>query len=158
MTATAVAFSSQISPVPLEPVEVATVRLAIASESATITMVTTMATWCGACQKELPQFELLRRRFEADEVAMHAIPVDPQDTKEKLDAYVAAHRPDYELIRGAAPPQITLVRRIVFSEIGIDGLPATVVTDSSGRVLHVQAGVPTVSKVRQVLADLAVER
>lgn len=111
----------------------------------------TMATWCAACMRYLPQLEHLRGAFPASAVALLGVPVDPADDPDKLRVYLEQHRPAYQLLgdlvgdaRGEAQKQIT-------AQVGSDALPSTVVTDRDGRVLATFAGVPKVSDVARLL-------
>ena len=107
-------------------------------------MYTTMATWCGACKRELPQRARLRELYSGNELEMIGLPVDPRDTARKLAAYAERYRPAYRLLDeldAAARKQIELVLRG-------NTLPSSIVTDAEDRVLGMFAGVPTVSQLR----------
>ena len=43
---------------------------------------------------------------------------------------------------------------VVQAATGLDGLPSSVVTDRSGRVIHAMAGVPSVSDLRRLRKNL----
>jgi peroxiredoxin len=113
-----------------------------------------MATWCASCKKEAPQVALLRDRFKGSGVPLYGVPTDPQDDGERLSAYVRAQEPAYTLLADLSRDDARAIDRIVEESLGTVVLPATVVTDPEGRVLHVQAGVPSVSTVRHLLAGL----
>lgn len=116
---------------------------------------TSMATWCSICKGELPTVARLRECFPANELAIVGLPIDPDDDDAKLARYLEANAPRYDmrtdLARNAA-------FRGTFSDIlrkatGLDGLPSSVVTDRTGRVLHAGTGVPTVSDLRRLRAQ-----
>lgn len=130
-------------------------RLTDKMSPAALVTYTTTATWCGSCRKELPQFEMLEERFRDGSVQMYGVPVDPNDTKNKLANYRKKHNPRYELLPDCSDEQVLLLRQVIFRKLRVDGLPATVVTDTEGRILHVQGGVPSVSTLRRLLAQVA---
>lgn len=139
----------------LDPPNPSSVRVSLVdSVDSRVQVYTSMATWCGACKKELPQFALLKRRFGPGEVGLYGIPVDPKDTPEMLRAYIERNEPAYELLRSLPRPAIEAFRQVILVGLGVDGLPASVVADARGQVLHVQAGVPSVSTLRRLLAGL----
>jgi len=113
---------------------------------------TSMATWCAVCKGELPQIARLRESFGANEVELVAVPVDAGDDDAKLAGYVATHAPRYHLRSdlGRDPAFRAGFSGIVQMATGLDGLPSTVVTDRSGRVLHAGTGVPSVSDLRRL--------
>jgi thiol-disulfide isomerase/thioredoxin len=117
---------------------------------------TSMATWCQVCKGELPQVARLRESFAPDEVGLVAVPVDPGDDAAKLERYVAAFQPRYELRAdlGRDPVFRGAFSGVVQAATGLDGLPSTVVTDRSGRVVHAMAGVPSVSDLRRLRKNL----
>jgi hypothetical protein len=122
--------------------------------SAPLRLLTTMATWCDSCKGELPQVARLRRSFGPDEVALLGVPVDEDDDRAKLDAYEQEHRPAYTLLKELPEEQIEEVRRTVLEELRIDALPAAIATDARGRVLRTLWEVPSVSEVRELLAQV----
>jgi thiol-disulfide isomerase/thioredoxin len=113
---------------------------------------TSMATWCAVCKGELPQIARLRESFAPDEVELVAVPVDAADDDAKLAGYVTAHAPRYHLRSdlGRDPAFRAGFSGIVQMATGLDGLPSSVVTDRSGRVLHAGTGVPSVSDLRRL--------
>jgi thiol-disulfide isomerase/thioredoxin len=129
-------------------------RLALAPEgTARLRLYTTTATWCPSCKKSLARLSLLRAAFAADELDLYGVPVDPEDTPEKLRAYREQYRPAYEQLVELTPAEVGAVRERVRAALGDDQvLPASIVTDSGGRVLATLAGVPTVSQLRRLAA------
>lgn len=131
--------------------DLAEVRWRPALSDARLSSYTTMATWCASCRRELPQFETLKARFEPAELRLFAVAIDAEDSPEKLASYLEQHRPQYELLGDLPPEERLLLRQVIINQLGVDGLPATVVTRADGRVVHVQAGVPTISRIRRLL-------
>jgi len=117
----------------------------------TLALYTTMATWCPACKRNIPQVAAVREGFGADELAVYGVPIDPEDTPEMLAEYAAEYRPAYELLIDAPRAEVERVQAIVMREFARDVLPASFVTDADGRVLRLVAGVPTLSELRRLL-------
>ncbi len=110
---------------------------------------TTMATWCQACRRELPQLRRLRAELDSAELAMFGVPVDETDDRQKLEAYAAETDPAYRLLLDLDPREIAEVEARVVENLYHDALPSTLITDGEGRILQVMAGVPTVSDLRR---------
>ncbi len=110
-----------------------------------------MATWCETCKGELPQLARLRRSFSPEDLALIGVPVDEDDDIGALRDYRERHAPAYVLLDPLSESQHSTIREIVQEGLWVDTLPATIVTDGGNRVLHVQAGVPSVSQVRRWL-------
>ncbi len=116
-----------------------------------LTLITTMATWCTACVTELPEFRRMRGAFGEDELAMYSVPVDGEDTDELLQGWFAEYAPPYELLTGIAQSEVDKVNQTMLTELRADAVPATFVTDATGRVLIARWGVPSVSDLRKLL-------
>jgi thiol-disulfide isomerase/thioredoxin len=141
---------------PLEPPR----RLALSDGNgsagpARLRLVTTMATWCATCRGELPQIARLRRAFPPSELELLAVPIDEDDTRSRLEAYEAEHRPAYRLLKDLAPEEVARVKQVVVDELRIDTLPAAILTDADGRVLRTLWHVPSVSQIQALLASMA---
>jgi thiol-disulfide isomerase/thioredoxin len=117
---------------------------------------TSMATWCQVCRGELPQVARLRESFAAGEVELVAVPIDATDDEAKLSSYLATYHPRYDLRAdlGHDPVFRGNFSGVVQAATGLDGLPSSVVTDRSGRVVHAMAGVPSVSDLRRLRKNL----
>jgi hypothetical protein len=92
--------------------------------------------------------------FAAGDLGMFGVPIDPEDGREKLEAYVESYRPAYEILLDLSPEQIASVSSLVIEKFLDDVLPSTIVTDREGRVLATVAGIPTVSALRGLLAGV----
>lgn len=108
----------------------------------------TMATWCGPCAREVPVLQRLRAALPESELAMLAVPVDAQDTPARLGEWAAQHRPPYRFLSHVGDEDVARVQGLVREEMYGDGMPAAIVTDRAGRVLHIGFGPPTVSQLR----------
>ena len=122
-------------------------------KSKELMMYTTMATWCAVCKGELPQLKHLRSQFKSDVFGMFGIPADESEGPDKLESYVAEYQPAYELLTDLVADQLSSVQRHIQEELRLDALPATILTDNEGNVLRTMLGVPSVSEIRQFLAE-----
>lgn len=119
---------------------------------APLRMYSTMATWCDACKKHLPQQEQLRAAYDLDELAMFGVPIDQNDGPQKLAEYESVYRPAYRLLVGLNLDERDGIQQVLQAN-GPDALPSTIVTDMYGRVLKTFLGVPTVSEVAKLLVQ-----
>ncbi len=124
---------------------------AIETSPAKLRIYTTMATWCAACKRELPQLWHLQSVFNSTEIALFGLPVDEKDSPEKLNAYIDKHQPAYKLLTGLPAKSVARTKAIIKSSLKMDGLPATVITDHNNYVLQIMWGVPSVSDIRELL-------
>lgn len=116
---------------------------------------TTMATWCAACKRELPQLQRLRALFDKEKVAIFGVPIDASEDHEKLKAYMARYQPAYELLLDFGKTEVESIQNHIKDTLRMDGLPATVVTDGEGYVLRTMWGVPSASEIHQLLAEVS---
>jgi thiol-disulfide isomerase/thioredoxin len=114
-------------------------------------MYTTLATWCEACRKEIPQLHRLRAAFDEGALGMYGVAIDPEDGDAELRGWMAAHRPPYELLSGLGQAERAAVKEVVLAELKQEAVPATILTDRHGRILAAQWGPPTVSRIRELL-------
>lgn len=134
-------------------------RLAAATatgSAAPLRLLKTMATWCKKCRGELPQVAELREAFDADQLALLAVPIDENDDAAKLVAYMKKHDPAYELLTTLSQDEIDAVQRTVIEELRVDALPAVIATDAEGYVIRTFWAVPSISDVRELLRGLGV--
>ncbi len=115
-------------------------------------MFTTMATWCPACKRELPRLRRLRSRLGPEALEMFGVPVDAGDSREMLEAYLAEQTPVYRLLLDLTSHEVADVKAMISEALYDEPLPSTLITDGQGHLLHVVAGVPTVSDLRRLLA------
>ncbi len=120
---------------------------------AALRLFTTMATWCPACKLWQTQVRALSTEFSKEEVQIYGVPIDPEDTSEKLDDYIAEHHPAYEMLRNLSPPEVEAITAISDEKFSTGALPTTVVTDQNGIVLLVTSGLPNVSDLRRLLSE-----
>jgi peroxiredoxin len=113
---------------------------------------TTMATWCVACRGEISRLNDLRAAFTAEDLGMYGVPIDPTEGSDKIEAWGAELKPPYRLLAGAPPEQVAALRDLLIDRLKFDAVPATVVTDAAGNVLHTQWGPPSISRLKGLLA------
>lgn len=113
-------------------------------------MYTTTATWCAACKQSLPQLQTVRDAFSPEILEMYGVPVDPEDSAEKLTAYSKKHKPAYEILTHLTESDIGAVLDLVVGALDAEVLPSSIITDARGRVLYTDAGVPTISELRRL--------
>lgn len=121
-------------------------------DEAQLRVYTSMATWCTNCQRELPQVARLRELFSPSELALLAVPTDQNDDRAKLEQYVAKHQPAYEMVFDVSDSERQTFDKIVEEALRNKGLPTSIVTDREGRVLDVGWGLPSISRLRQLLS------
>jgi hypothetical protein len=112
---------------------------------------TTMASWCVACKTVLPQFRYLRTVFKPEELGMFGVPYDDKEGPAQLKAWVAANGPPYDLLTDLTKGTILSIKTMVIKTLRFNGVPATIVTDGNGDVLHMRWGPPSVSDLRELL-------
>jgi thiol-disulfide isomerase/thioredoxin len=153
--AKAVSAAGEKAASPRPPLRRLTLPRAGKHQTPRLRLYTTMATWCGACRSELPQFRRLRAAFASQQLTMAAVPVDTAESKELVEAWGAAHKPVYDLLTGLSEAEVSSVKDLVLEELKLDAVPATIVTDGAGGVLLAQWGPPSISKIRELLAASA---
>ena len=93
-------------------------------------LVTAMATWCENCRQHLPEIAQIRQQF-GDELEVYAVPVDPEDTPEKLSAYVEQYAPTYELLK-ADEGQRKAFLEFAVGQMGDGSVPFSIIVEPGG--------------------------
>jgi thiol-disulfide isomerase/thioredoxin len=119
-----------------------------------LTLITTTATWCPSCKTELPELARLREVFTDEQLRMVAVPVDEKEGEDVLLAYAEKYQPAYEMQASMPLDERGLVQRHLEEALIVEALPATIVTDASGKVLLTRLGAPSISQLRGLLAEL----
>jgi hypothetical protein len=125
----------------------------VATAPAKLRLHTTTATWCDACKKSLRQLGAIRAAFAETELLMLGVPVDEEDTSEKLAAYVAEYEPAYRMLPDLPESTVSAVVSRVIAALNDEVLPASIITDAQGKVLQTMAGVPSISALRKWMAN-----
>ena len=116
-------------------------------------VLTTFATWCSSCIGELPAIAELVSRFESTEVAFYGVPIDANDTDEKIDEWRETFEPAYEVLSSLAPAERQRISRYTEQTLGADLLPVTLIVDRKGALLWSDFGIPTVSDLKKLLSN-----
>lgn len=114
----------------------------------------TFATWCEACLRYLPHERLLHEQLLDGELRMFGLPVDPKDTEDKLVEWTERFNPPHGRIAIPNDEAAAQVQRLLQERLGATPLPSSILTDGSGQVVAVWAGVPTLSELRRRLERL----
>ncbi|MAE96250.1 MAG: hypothetical protein CL910_16480 [Deltaproteobacteria bacterium] len=152
-TATAYRIPAERTAPGRAPIRMGASRIDLGESRAALRLYTTMATWCETCRSELPRIAELREAFGPEELALFAVPVDPDDSRAKLESYLTQHRPAYEMLLEIGPADVAEVKATLLRRLRRDPLPASIVTDREGRVLSASLGVPSLSTLRRLLSD-----
>src|SRR5262249_32189164 len=108
--------------------------------------------------QQLPFQQRLKDELGTEGVDIIAIPIDEQDDDSKLAAFNREWHPAARLVN-VARPQRKEANAAFAKALGQDPpLPSTVITDGAGGFLAAQPGVPTISTLRKMLAQAAVNR
>ena len=100
-------------------------------------LVNFMATWCTACQQEMPQLAAFAREHSADaDATVLTVVYDPSDVA-RLRGFLAAH--------GATWPAVNDPAASV--SYGVTGLPSSFLVDPSGYIYAYVPGEVTASEV-----------
>jgi len=75
------------------------------------------------------------------------------DGIEELSRYVRDHQPAYEMLSILAAEERQEIEAHLAVELGMQVLPASIVTDGKGTIVGTFAGTPTVSQLRALLPD-----
>ena len=113
-----------------------------------------MATWCGPCLAELPALTTLRDSIGENIMAMVGLPYDEEEGEDLLTEWVSKYTPPYQLLIDLSEQSRAAAKKILTDALQIDGLPATLITDSEGHVLLTRFGPPNESEIRALLDKL----
>lgn len=127
------------------------VDLKLAPSHSRLRLVVSMATWCEKCKTKIDEVAWLNKHF-GDRLDIVAIPIDLQDSQQKLDAYVERYKPEYTILKRDLM-QTLAVLDLVKSRLGDGALPHSVLLSQDNKVLRVMRGLPTVSEIRAIARD-----
>ena len=114
---------------------------------------TTTATWCEACHRLQPQLHRIAGRF-GDAIALHGVPVDPIESAAELTAFAERTKPAYAMLTNIGSDEREAIVAAIRRQLNTESLPCTLVTNRDGHVLKAFLGVPTVSDIGRLLADV----
>jgi len=110
-----------------------------------------MATWCENCRTHIPELERINSLFE-DRVSVFALPIDPNDTAEKLEDYRLQHSPQYKLLNSNAANTSKFVEAVV-GEFGYSPTTSSIIFGANKEVLKMTIGFPTISDIKSAMAS-----
>ena len=120
-------------------------------EKTRLVVLTTFATWCESCKKELPRQKRLAQALEDQGVAWIGVPVDPADQGAKLLAFESEKRPGWTTMGSPSAAFLDRLRAALLERLNVDQLPSSLVLDREGRVLSAHFGLPYLSKLKSLL-------
>jgi ASPIC and UnbV len=122
------------------------------ADGARLRVVIGTATWCEACTEALDEVKLLRDRFTPAQLALYGAPIDEDESDATLTDYQRRHAPAYRLLKGLGADRRRALRQRLVALVGQEVVPTTVVLDRRGRVLWLDARVPTESTIARLLS------
>jgi len=125
------------------------------AEDTKIRVFINMATWCEACREEMPEVQRLMSMIDDRSAVFVGVPIDPADTREKLNEYSKQFNPPYPIVTDLEIMYRKGLSGYLRQQLGSDALPNTIITDNYGNPLHVQFGLPTVSEIRRLVESLS---
>lgn len=112
-----------------------------------LNVVVTMATWCPVCRGELEH--LRRLKADGEGVAFIGLPIDPEDSAEKIRAFEFEAKPPYQIASLDLETRKN-VEDLMKQSFGEYPLPATFIVDRAGNVLEAMKGTPSLSQLRLI--------
>lgn len=115
-----------------------------------LTVIVGMATWCENCVKEISNVNAIQQTL-GDKIRFIAIPIDKNDTQEKIDEFVEKHNPVYDVAR--SPLNAIKLTEFVADRLGEAKTPFSVVVSEEADILLIRSGIPTLSELRKTSTD-----
>lgn len=120
--------------------------------TAQLSVYVTVATWCQNCRNSVPRLRELLQSLSPNTVATFGIPIDPQDTRQKLEQWQAQYKPPLRLLSDLSADQRKQIRELLKQRAtSPNTVPSTIITDKNGVVRAVFPGPPTLSQIRELL-------
>jgi peroxiredoxin len=125
-------------------------KASLAEQKGKVVLVDFWASWCGPCQKSMPQFDALSKEFPADKFAVVGVNVDSDLGAAKK---ALSKRPVSYTI--ASDPAGKLPERY-----GVKNMPTAYLLDGDGGIRYVHRGFREgdVDKLREKIKKLIAER
>jgi cytochrome c biogenesis protein CcmG/thiol:disulfide interchange protein DsbE len=109
-------------------------------------LITFWATWCTACQEELPAVQRIRDGNQSEGLSVLAVNYRETDN-DRMRAYLSGLHVDLEAV---VDPDATIA-----SAYGVDvGLPVVVLLDRSAKVAQILIGAPTSATLETAVARI----
>jgi peroxiredoxin len=116
-----------------------------------VLVVSFWASWCGPCQVEMPQYDLMFQKDKAQGVSF--VGVATKDDKERSEAWLARNKISFPIVTDE-PGEVALQ----MGNLPAQALPFTVVIDKQARVAAVYNTPQSAKDLQPVLDKLAAER
>lgn len=123
-------------------------RLLEPSDTKSLRLVTTFATWCMACYREIPALRQLLLHYES-KLELTALPIDTYERPADLARWKRDANPPYEFLEPGKDTQ-EAVASVVEETFGAAVTPVMIAVDAKGFGFAMLAGAPTVSELRKL--------
>ena len=125
-------------------------------------MFTTWFTSCSACKSAAPLVAGISDNFDDSELAVFGFNNDSGDSVTEMKKYASVYNPSYIMLTERNKDDIKEFKRLqdaILGKIKLDGrmedasvlTPGTIITDSDGNILYIDAEVPTYSAVKKMI-------
>ena len=125
---------------------------------------TTWFTRCVACKAAAPKLDAISKHFDAAELQVLGFNNDSADDKGDMAKYMKAYKPSYVMMTERSDDDIDLFKdeqdrltpkyeRNGEEELASILTPSIMLIDDRGRVVFTDIGVPTYSKLKQVILE-----
>jgi hypothetical protein len=124
-----------------------------AKTGARLRIYTSFATTSELCKAQLPLQQMLKDELGKEGVDIAVVPIDETDDNNKLGTFARDYRPAARLVNLPQTSRKEAAAAFARTLGGEPAVPSTVVTDSAGRIVAAQPGLPTVSSLRKMLSE-----
>ena len=124
-------------------------KYALTQDAGKVVVLNFWASWCGPCQVETPQFDLLHRK---NKVGVAFVGIDTKDIRGAAESFVSDHDITFPIVYDE-PGEIALR----LGNLPVMGLPLTVLIDKQRRVAAVYVGPQSPKDLQPVLTRLVAE-
>ena len=114
-----------------------------------VVLVNFWATWCGPCEKEIPDLSKAYQKYKAHGVVFLGVLIDNPDRQQLLD-FQSDHDMTYPVVRAN--------RELLASFDNPEAYPTTYIYDRSGKQVYNHMGQVRESELDKLLAQLVAQR
>jgi len=122
-----------------------------AAKPARLRVYTTFSTTCSSCEPDLPLLAQMKEELKPQGVDVVAVTIDDADDNQKLAAYAQEKKPTSRLVNIPSAKRAEALAAFAKALGQESPIPSTVITDDLGHIVAVETGVPSVSRVKQLL-------
>ena len=116
-----------------------------------LTLLLLTATWCEACQRELPHLSDLQSQFSSNEIRFLALAGDPKESDSDWDAYRKKHQTKYDWAR-PSEALLSELRGHCSESLHSWAFPSYLLLNNQGDILNMGLGAPSLSELRSLLS------